>query len=186
MVHCTPRWFEKPKFHILLHLPQHIWDFGPPILFATETFESYNALICVFSVHSNRQAPSHDIGQAFANTNRLWHLLSGAKIYMCESEDVDNFKNWRDKQWDSVKRSLEDENLWKAVHLEKPTLNDFQAVGEHVKALFKNSLYLQKVCGVKKHSKFENTGEVYVGSILYNITYDWQLKVFIFRKKRYI
>ncbi|KII83172.1 hypothetical protein PLICRDRAFT_66300, partial [Plicaturopsis crispa FD-325 SS-3] len=32
----TPRWFNKPKFHILLHLPDHIRRFGPAILFATE------------------------------------------------------------------------------------------------------------------------------------------------------
>lgn len=31
----TPRWFNKPKFHVLLHLPQHIRRFGPAMLFAT-------------------------------------------------------------------------------------------------------------------------------------------------------
>jgi hypothetical protein len=41
----TPRWFNKPKFHILLHLPDHIRQFGPAILFATEGFESFNAVI---------------------------------------------------------------------------------------------------------------------------------------------
>ncbi|KAF9060901.1 hypothetical protein BDP27DRAFT_1370126 [Rhodocollybia butyracea] len=49
----TIRWFNKPKFHILVHLPEHIRRFGPAILFATEGFESFNA-------------------------NRLHHLLSGA------------------------------------------------------------------------------------------------------------
>ncbi|KAI5982275.1 hypothetical protein F5J12DRAFT_908289 [Pisolithus orientalis] len=32
----TPCWFNKPKFHILLHLPEHIHHFGPAALFATE------------------------------------------------------------------------------------------------------------------------------------------------------
>ncbi|KIM55165.1 hypothetical protein SCLCIDRAFT_62674, partial [Scleroderma citrinum Foug A] len=34
--HWTPRWFNKPKFHILLHLVEHIDRFGPAALFATE------------------------------------------------------------------------------------------------------------------------------------------------------
>ncbi|KIM68453.1 hypothetical protein SCLCIDRAFT_20369 [Scleroderma citrinum Foug A] len=30
----TPQWFNKPKFHIIHHLPDHIHRFGPAILFA--------------------------------------------------------------------------------------------------------------------------------------------------------
>lgn len=74
----TIRWFNKPKFHILVHLPEHIRRFGPAILFATEGFESFNAVIRAQSVHSNRQAPSRDIAMAFAKQNRLRHMLSGA------------------------------------------------------------------------------------------------------------
>ncbi|KAG8919405.1 hypothetical protein FRC02_001686 [Tulasnella sp. 418] len=73
----TPQWFNKPKFHILLHLPDHILQFGPPLLFATECFESYNAVIRSKSVHTNRLAPSRDIGRAFAQNARIRHLLSG-------------------------------------------------------------------------------------------------------------
>ena len=73
----TTRWFNKPKFHIFLHLPDHIRRFGPAILFATEAFESFNAIIRTKSVHSNRHAPSRDIAQAFAQGNRIRHLLSG-------------------------------------------------------------------------------------------------------------
>ncbi|KAJ7498183.1 hypothetical protein B0H11DRAFT_2383263 [Mycena galericulata] len=72
----TTRWFNKPKFHILLHLPEHIRRFGPAILFATEAFESFNAIIRAKSVHSNRHAPSRDIARAFAQGNRIRHLLS--------------------------------------------------------------------------------------------------------------
>ena len=70
------RWFNKPKFHLLLHLPDHIRRFGPAILFVTEAFEAFNAVIRAKSVHSNRQAPSHDIALAFAQGNRIRHLLS--------------------------------------------------------------------------------------------------------------
>ncbi|KAI0258168.1 hypothetical protein BC834DRAFT_836247, partial [Gloeopeniophorella convolvens] len=74
----TPRWFNKPKFHILLHLPAHIRRFGPAVLFATEAFESFNAVIRAKSIHSNRLAPSRDIAIAFAHNNHVRHLLSGA------------------------------------------------------------------------------------------------------------
>ncbi|KAG1784909.1 uncharacterized protein HD556DRAFT_1314704 [Suillus plorans] len=41
----TPRWFNKPKFYVLLHVVDHIRRFGPAALFATEAFESFNAVI---------------------------------------------------------------------------------------------------------------------------------------------
>ncbi|KAJ7633334.1 hypothetical protein DFH06DRAFT_1004418 [Mycena polygramma] len=80
----TTRWFNKPKFHILLHLPEHIRRFGPAILFATEAFESFNAIIRAKSVHSNRHAPSRDIARAFAQGNRIRHLLSGGLFMQAE------------------------------------------------------------------------------------------------------
>ena len=76
----TTRWFNKPKFHIFIHLTEHIRRFGPAILFATEAFESFNAIIRAKSVHSNRHAPSRDITLAFAQSNRIRHLLSGGQF----------------------------------------------------------------------------------------------------------
>ena len=76
----TPQWFNKPKFHILLHLVEHIRQFGLALLFATETFESYNALIRSLSIHSNRQAPSRDIAQGFAHANCIRHLTSAGRF----------------------------------------------------------------------------------------------------------
>ncbi|KAL0567238.1 hypothetical protein V5O48_014753 [Marasmius crinis-equi] len=76
------RWFNKPKFHIIVHLPFHIRRLGPGVLFATESFESYNAVIRCKSTHSNRQAPSRDIAYAFAQGNRIRHFLSGGKFLL--------------------------------------------------------------------------------------------------------
>jgi hypothetical protein len=87
----TPRWFNKPKFHILLHLPTHIRRFGPASLFATEPFESFNALIRAKIIHSNRLAPSHDIAVAFAHTNRVRHLLSGGYHHVRHGEESSRY-----------------------------------------------------------------------------------------------
>lgn len=73
----SSRWFNKPKFHILVHLPEHIRRLGPAMLFATEAFESFNAVIRAKSIHSNRAAPSKDIAHGFAQGNRIRHIVSG-------------------------------------------------------------------------------------------------------------
>ncbi|KAJ3804502.1 hypothetical protein F5876DRAFT_53309 [Lentinula aff. lateritia] len=87
------RWFNKPKFHILVHLPEHIRRFGPAMLFATEVFESYNAVIRAKSIHSNRLAPSRDIAWAFARQNRIRHMLSSGVF-------LDRGKNQLNKEAD--------------------------------------------------------------------------------------
>ena len=63
----TPRWFNKPKFHIVLHLPEHIRRFGPAMLFATEGFESFNAVIRSHSIHSNHRALTRRAHARLAN-----------------------------------------------------------------------------------------------------------------------
>ncbi|KAJ3776881.1 hypothetical protein FB446DRAFT_784792 [Lentinula raphanica] len=93
------RWFNKPKFHILVHLPAHIRRFGPAILFATEVFESYNAIIRAKSIHSNRLAPSRDIAFAFAKQNRIRHMLSGG-VFLDRSHVTPNKK--ADEDFDNV------------------------------------------------------------------------------------
>ncbi|ETW79803.1 hypothetical protein HETIRDRAFT_48824 [Heterobasidion irregulare TC 32-1] len=79
-VKWTPRWFNKPKFHIIQHLAFHIRRFGPAILFATESFESFNGVIRDHSVHSNRHAPSRDIALGFGHYSRVRHLMSGGVV----------------------------------------------------------------------------------------------------------
>ncbi|TFK70456.1 hypothetical protein BDN72DRAFT_838978 [Pluteus cervinus] len=74
------QWFNKPKFHILIHMVDHIKRFGPAVLTATESFESYNFVIRTRSVHSNRQAPSMDIASSFNHMHIVRHLISGGWI----------------------------------------------------------------------------------------------------------
>ncbi|KAI9063124.1 hypothetical protein FKP32DRAFT_1652266 [Trametes sanguinea] len=78
----STQWFNKPKFHLFVHLPFYIRRFGPAILYATEGFESYNFLIRLRSVHSNRHAPSADIGEAFSFLHAVRHLVSGGHVEM--------------------------------------------------------------------------------------------------------
>ncbi|KAG8696163.1 hypothetical protein FRC09_008684 [Ceratobasidium sp. 395] len=82
---CNPRWFNKPKFHVLLHLPGHVRRIGPPVLFATETFEGYNFVIRLRSVHSNRQSPSADIGASFSLMHAIRHLVCGGYFQQSKS-----------------------------------------------------------------------------------------------------
>ncbi|KAJ7233703.1 hypothetical protein C8J57DRAFT_1576265 [Mycena rebaudengoi] len=74
------QWFNKPKFHLFVHLVEHIRRFGPLILSATETFESYNFVIRLRSVHSSKQAPSLDIGNSFSHLHAIQHLTSGGYV----------------------------------------------------------------------------------------------------------
>jgi hypothetical protein len=71
------QWFHKPKFHLLVHFPQHVCQFGPAILFATESFESFNTVIHEKSIHSNQMAPSCNIAHKFSQISRICHILSG-------------------------------------------------------------------------------------------------------------
>ncbi|KAI6026560.1 hypothetical protein BKA83DRAFT_121163 [Pisolithus microcarpus] len=95
----TPQWFNKPKFHILRHLPDHIRRFGPAILFATEGFESYNAVIRDHSIHSNRQAPSWDIARGMARCHCVHHFLSGGKFHACEPMATDLPYSDNEHEW---------------------------------------------------------------------------------------
>lgn len=63
----------------------HVRRFGPLILYATETLESYNFIIRLRSIHSSRHAPSLDIGRAFAHLHAVRHLISGG--YVCRDVD---------------------------------------------------------------------------------------------------
>jgi hypothetical protein len=45
VVQDSAQWINKAKFHMLLHLPDAILQFGTASLFATEKFESYNGIL---------------------------------------------------------------------------------------------------------------------------------------------
>ncbi|KAJ7469074.1 hypothetical protein FB451DRAFT_1177070 [Mycena latifolia] len=82
------QWFNKPKFHLFVHLAEHIHRFGPLILYATESFESFNLAIRLRSIHSSKHAPSLDIATAFSHLHAVRHLVSGG--YVLEDEDGDS------------------------------------------------------------------------------------------------
>lgn len=55
----------------------HIQRFGPAIIFATEGFESFNFIIRLRSILSNRHAPSVDIANAMSFMHAVRHLVCG-------------------------------------------------------------------------------------------------------------
>ncbi|KAH9447712.1 hypothetical protein Pst134EB_021714 [Puccinia striiformis f. sp. tritici] len=81
MIKMTAQWINKPKFHILFHLPKSILRFGPASLFSTENFESFNGVLWKSSTHSNKQAPGRDIAINFSNQSATRFLLSGGVKY---------------------------------------------------------------------------------------------------------
>lgn len=101
----TTQWFNKPKFHLFLHLLFYIRRFGPAILYATEGFESYNFLIRLRSVHSNRHAPSADIAEAFSFLHAVRHLVSGGHVLAVTTAGSERM--WR-QAGDGVRRMVED------------------------------------------------------------------------------
>lgn len=91
---------EKYKLHVLAHLKYDIARFGPAILFATETFESWNSVFRSCSILSNHQSPSRDIAETLANMERVKHFISGGRWmdengeYVCAGEGIrDCFEN---------------------------------------------------------------------------------------------
>lgn len=74
------QWFNKAKFHLFLHLPYHVRRFGPLPLYATESFESFNFVIRLRSIHSTKHAPSVDIANAFNHSHAVRHLVSGGYV----------------------------------------------------------------------------------------------------------
>lgn len=101
----STQWFNKPKFHLFVHLPSYVRRFGPAILYATEGFESYNFLIRLRSVHSNQHAPSSDIGDAFAFLHAVRHLVSGGYV---EVKDPQTNEISRRQAGDGVRMLVED------------------------------------------------------------------------------
>ncbi|KAI6003459.1 hypothetical protein F5J12DRAFT_906149 [Pisolithus orientalis] len=71
-----------PKFHILQHLPDHIQCFSPAILFATEGFESYNAMI-----HDHRLTEL-----PYSDNEHEW-LVPGSGVKSLTSLDIPMFCN---------------------------------------------------------------------------------------------
>ncbi|OAV89007.1 hypothetical protein PTTG_12447 [Puccinia triticina 1-1 BBBD Race 1] len=81
LINTTAQWVNKPKFHMLMHLPESIEQFGPPTTFATEKFESFNSILRNASVHSNRHRPGRDLALSFLNFHALRLVVSNARLF---------------------------------------------------------------------------------------------------------
>lgn len=68
------------KFHVLLHLPEGVRRFGPPVLYATENFERENQVFRAAAMHSNRRSPSRDIAFATAANTAIRHIVTGGLL----------------------------------------------------------------------------------------------------------
>ncbi|PLW17834.1 hypothetical protein PCANC_15566 [Puccinia coronata f. sp. avenae] len=80
-IHHSAQWVNKPKFHMLLHLPESILRFGPASLFSTGNFESFNGLLRKAFVYSNRLHPGRDLALTFLNFEAHCLILLGSCIW---------------------------------------------------------------------------------------------------------
>lgn len=74
-----PHLLNRPKFHMLLHLPRCIKDFGRTQSFNSERCESFNGLLRLHNIHSNRHASSYDIATKFGHLEHLRYILHGGQ-----------------------------------------------------------------------------------------------------------
>ncbi|KAH9817521.1 hypothetical protein DFH28DRAFT_1155633 [Melampsora americana] len=87
LIGINARWVNKPKFHMLTHLPESIQRYGPAPLVGTEPFESFNGVTRKASVHSNRQSPGHDIADTF-NTHQLLKIFTSKSAFYDQELDA--------------------------------------------------------------------------------------------------
>ncbi|KAH9813910.1 hypothetical protein DFH28DRAFT_1169954, partial [Melampsora americana] len=81
LIYWTAQWTNKPKFHMLTHLFESIERFGPLSLCATESFESFNGILRLASVHSNRHNPGLHIATTFMYSRLIRMLCSGGSFW---------------------------------------------------------------------------------------------------------
>ncbi|KAI9103887.1 hypothetical protein DFS34DRAFT_645962 [Phlyctochytrium arcticum] len=69
--------FSRRRYHALVHIIEDIGRFGPPRLYASEKFESFNPIVRNKLNHTNRHSPSKDVSIRFAWFRTIRHLISG-------------------------------------------------------------------------------------------------------------
>lgn len=74
--HVEPSFIKRPKFHFLVHLAQQALLLGPPMLVASEVFESYNKVVRGIMFVTNRKNPSRDVGVHFVHFRTLRHVTA--------------------------------------------------------------------------------------------------------------
>uniref|UniRef100_A0A1X7UVS3 C2H2-type domain-containing protein n=1 Tax=Amphimedon queenslandica TaxID=400682 RepID=A0A1X7UVS3_AMPQE len=79
-VSYMPAYAKRLKTHLILHLVDHIVDFGPTQGYNTERFESFNSLVRSANIYGNRHSPSKDIAFRFATIQHLRFLCSGGHV----------------------------------------------------------------------------------------------------------
>ncbi|KAH9807622.1 hypothetical protein DFH28DRAFT_914221, partial [Melampsora americana] len=115
LIYWTAQWTNKPKFHMLIHLVDSIRRFGPPLLCATETFESFNGILRWASVHSNRHNPGLHIATTFMHSRLLRMLCSGGSFWdskrKCRNQaGKEVIKFFRDNLW--IQKDLGYNSSW--------------------------------------------------------------------------
>lgn len=117
------------------------------MLFATEGFESFNAVIRSHSVHSNRHAPSRDIARSMAQCNRVRHLLSGG-LFLVHA--VDNFSQQGSKTKDLLLQEAEaGRSPWRHRVQGPVGEHGWRAIGQLPRRLLKVDFFASRILGME-------------------------------------
>ncbi|KNE93771.1 hypothetical protein PSTG_12874 [Puccinia striiformis f. sp. tritici PST-78] len=170
----TAQWVNKPKFHMLLHLPEAILRFGPAALFASENFESFNGVLREQSIHSNRHRPGRDIAIGFCDYQVSRLIMSNAHLY--NYEDKYHFtasKNVTD-MFANNKQIQELFGLHQAPLIQYPALgiakvpeNKQQAVPQHIRDKLQNKVRQVYSIKISQHDLVQSGTFVLVNSTSY-------------------
>lgn len=114
------------------------------MLFATEGFESFNAVIRSYSIHSNRHAPSRDIARAMGQSNRLRHLLSGG--YFPLPTDLDDEVNSDAARASSTSHVRSE---WLQTHSSRTHIMQWKTPAPEVHALMQDGGFAAQVFGLE-------------------------------------
>ncbi|KAI9610598.1 hypothetical protein H4Q26_006744 [Puccinia striiformis f. sp. tritici PST-130] len=174
LLKMTAQWVNKPKFHMLLHLPEAILRFGPAALFALENFESFNGVLREQSIHSNRHRPGRDIAIGFCDYQASRLIMSNAHLY--NYEDKYHFtasKNVTD-MFANNKQIQELFGLHQAPLIQYPALgiakvpeNKQQAVPQHIRDKLQNKVRQVYSIKISQHDLVQSGTFVLVNSTSY-------------------
>ncbi|KNZ49289.1 hypothetical protein VP01_5107g1 [Puccinia sorghi] len=134
--------FSKNEFQVGQQVQNSYRRFGPPNLFATEKFESYNRILRNASIQSNHLSPGREIGITFSNYHIIRLLLSASPLV----QDIFSKNEGIQKSLGFHARSLTDPPLTPELHTYKVEERHRKPVPDHLKQTYPKNIIRHISC----------------------------------------